>query len=549
MASFSGNDPLAAHGELLRELAHVAEPNAQRRPAELQALFAVDASAREMRRLLTAQYIEHAPRSGKIEQQLWQALFDLTHAFEQAYAACEHHLLQHGQDAKWQALLPELVARQIMQYAFDAKIRMFRYEQWIPARWLELHQRYALAAARNCARERLVLAGEAVPVTIELKYIATLLLHVCNAGNVDRAQLDWLSGELDQWCTTLRLAVASPGASAFYVDLAQRHGLRRRGADPLEGQVLFLDTEPLHALLQHYIMAVEAKVRSQPLSAKTPRRVERVTLLTKLAAQIDPEFRPVTRRGERTAAVGKVDTIVGLANISGYLRDEERPTAPDAERTITDSATFSSTLDLAVFGRLRNDADQRKELARRRLASFAPPGGPWELRDVSATGVRLIAPMHAAGTLTLGMLVALRGHTEVVWKLGVVRRMRRMTAERAEVGLQLIADSVTGVDLRGQRGEAHAEGEYSVDGETTSRNDRAFRALFLALHQRKGSVIQSLILPAAEYHAGRRFRLQTEAASYPVRFGRRIEEQADWIWTAIEPFPIADTRAGVAPAG
>src|SRR5947209_3065862 len=171
LASFAATDPLAAHAELLRELARVAEPHAHRKPAQLEAVFVADAYARDMRRVLCAQYIEHASRSGKIEHQLWQALFDLTQAFLVAYGACERDVLEQDPDPRWHALLPELIAREMMHLSWDAKLRMLRYEQWIPGKWADLHQRFSVAASRSIHRERLMLRGEANPVTIEHIYI------------------------------------------------------------------------------------------------------------------------------------------------------------------------------------------------------------------------------------------------------------------------------------------------------------------------------------------------------------------------------------------
>ena len=104
-----------------------------------------------------------------------------------------------------------------------------------------------------------------------------------------------------------------------------------------------------------------------------------------------------------------------------------------------------------MFGRSRNEAERRVELARRRLAAFAAPGGPWEVKDISRPGFRLLAPMSVANAVTLSMLVAIRPHGEAPWTLGIVRRMRRLSADRAEIGLQLIANTLVGVDLIEQR--------------------------------------------------------------------------------------------------
>ena len=58
----------------------------------------------------------------------------------------------HAQSPKWQQLLPELLCRQIVHMGLDAKIRLYRYEQWIPAKWAELHALFTLACSRQFER-------------------------------------------------------------------------------------------------------------------------------------------------------------------------------------------------------------------------------------------------------------------------------------------------------------------------------------------------------------------------------------------------------------
>ena len=58
----------------------------------------------------------------------------------------------------------------------------------------------------------------------------------------------------------------------------------------------------------------------------------------------------------------------------------------------------------------------------------------------------------------------------------------------------------------------------------------------LALRARDAEpMVQSLIVPAVEYQPVKRYRLSTSKTDYTIRFGRLIEQQPDWIWTAIEP--------------
>jgi len=60
--------------------------------------------------------------------------------------------------------------------------------------------------------------------------------------------------------------------------------------------------------------------------------------------------------------------------------------------------------------------------------------------------------------------------------------MKRLTSERAEIGLQVIASALAGVDLIEQR-QPHDD-DYSVDGVPTTVNGRTFAGLYLSLPRR-----------------------------------------------------------------
>ena len=70
----------------------------------------------------------------------------------------------------------------------------------------------------------------------------------------------------------------------------------------------------------------------------------------------------------------------------------------------------------------------------------------------------------------------------------------------------------------------------------------SFGGLFLALRKREGeAAVQSLIVPAVEYQPARRFRLNTSRSTVPIRFGRLIEQQPDWVWAAVEPLDLGSS--------
>jgi hypothetical protein len=544
LASFPASDPLAVHSALLVELGALTERDARRAPARLEAVFHLDVQTEALRKSLTAQYLEHGSRSTRVESQLWQALFDLTQGFLLCYQAFEREISQYPQNNKWQQLLPQLIARQIIHQGLDARIRLYRYEQWIPARWVDLHAHFQTACTAQIERQPVAVLAGGVLTTIEQEYLRVLLLQLMNAGNLSPRHVEWVADELSEWCAPLRLNIESSTVTSFYVDLGSRTGLKRRGPQPLEGRVLFLDTRPLHAVLMQNVVMLEQKVRNDPLSERAPRRAEQLNLLTKLASQVDPEFRPVARRGERTNASGSVDAIVGFAKITGFLRDDEVGAFVDRGAR---PGSFGDTLEIATFGRLRNESARTLEVVRRRLATYAAPGGAWEIRDVSQTGYRLVAPMTIISSMTLGTLTAIRGQGDALWMLGIVRRMKRLTAERAEIGLQIIANNLVGVELAEQkRGDA----DYSVDGEIPTVSSRRFYGLFLSLKKRESeSAVQTLIVPAGEYQPGKRLRMSVAKTSNSIAFGRLLEQQPDWIWATAESLDYThrDEHVSLAP--
>jgi hypothetical protein len=544
LASFPASDPLAVHSALLVELGALTERDARRAPARLEAVFHLDVQTEALRKSLTAQYLEHGNRSTRVESQLWQALFDLTQGFLLCYQAFEREISQYPQNNKWQQLLPQLIARQIIHQGLDARIRLYRYEQWIPARWVDLHAHFQTACTAQIERQPVAVLAGGVLTTIEQEYLRVLLLQLMNAGNLSPRHVEWVADQLSEWCAPLRLNIESSTVTSFYVDLGSRTGLKRRGPQPLEGRVLFLDTRPLHAVLMQNVVMLEQKVRNDPLSERAPRRAEQLNLLTKLASQVDPEFRPVARRGERTNASGSVDAIVGFAKITGFLRDDEVGAFVDRGAR---PGSFGDTLEIATFGRLRNESARTLEVVRRRLATYAAPGGAWEIRDVSQTGYRLVAPMTIISSMTLGTLTAIRGQGDALWMLGIVRRMKRLTAERAEIGLQMIANNLVGVELAEQkRGDA----DYSVDGEIPTVSSRRFYGLFLSLKKRESeSAVQTLIVPAGEYQPGKRLRMNVAKTSNSIAFGRLLEQQPDWIWATAEALDYThrDEHVSLAP--
>ena len=52
-----------------------------------------------------------------------------------------------------------------------------------------------------------------------------------------------------------------------------------------------------------------------------------------------------------------------------------------------------------------------------------------------------------------------------------------------------------------------------------------------------------LIVPAVEYQPEKRFKLQTSRSTNAIRLGHLLEQQPEWVWTAVEPQELSRSAA------
>jgi hypothetical protein len=539
LASLPVKDPIAAQRSIVEAMRRLAARTARRTPAMLEAVFVVDTHAQGLVRTLAAQYVEHARRSARIEEQLWHALFDLSRGFQECYAGFARAIGDESPRSKWHALLSGLLGRQIVHLRHDAKLHLYRCERWSAAKWSELFGQFTRACAHRIEREPLRLDPMGRPTTIEREFLMTLLLQLADLGNLTPKQIEWIAAQLGAWCEPLRFTVRPTSATTFYVDVAGTSGLRRRPLAPLEGRVLFVDLQPLHDLLVRNQAGLEQTVRTEKRSGPTSPHREQLELLVKIANRINPEFKPLARRGERKNASGAVDAIVGFAAISAFLRRDD----PAGARSIETGRSFGTTMELAIFGRNRVEARSGQLPKYGQGTVHAAPGGSWQMKDVSASGFRLHAPLGVATELTLNTLVAICRDDQDAWVVGIVRRMRRMSAQHAEIGLQVIANDVVSADLFELR-KARAAA-YSVNEEDPAVAGHPFHGLFLSYTRRTGEPpVQSLIVPAVEYHPSRQYALRVGNTARTIRYGSLLEQHADWVWIVIDPVSPESVATG-----
>jgi len=491
----------------------------------------VDAALGADRRQLIKQYIENAETSPKLADRIWQALWEMSQAFMVVYQVALENALAGTANARWKAVLPLLFVRLVHFHGTDAKLRVFKYERWIPAKWMELHQIYLRACELGCDRAPMALpaAGAgAQPWTVEQEYVYVLLVHQLNTGNLGPAETYWAASQLRSWSRRLQLEPIPKSLEGFFVDLAGRTGLTRRNGNDRGSVLRYLDTTPLAEAMSRAVATLrDSEATDQgPVAAINQ---QRLAVLRKIEPMLAPSAILDLRRDPRTAVAVSARVRIGLPRICRDL----------AAKASDETSTESSAEQIEVFPvaggprvRHRKPVAEDDSLAAS-LSNWSDP--MWEVRDRSVAGLRISATGGIGQSLTLGGLVAVRQSDGDQWLLGVVRRLNKLSNEEVEAGVNIIAERIVAVTLAAKRRPNEDMG-YVVDGLDLSTMGERFDGLYLPPPSRpdKPLTMKTLIVPTPEYADGRNVILSTANSVYTLVFKHLVEQRPDWSWATVQ---------------
>ena len=102
----------------------------------------------------------------------------------------------------------------------------------------------------------------------------------------------------------------------------------------------------------------------------------------------------------------------------------------------------------------------------------------WQLKDRSESGCRLRGGIADASRVLPGTLVALREHENTPWTLAVVRRLRKRTGDRIDIGVEYVGQNPIAVNLA-------ADGDRADPSNPSSQKKRKHYAA-IHLHESSG---------------------------------------------------------------
>ncbi|MEO6747989.1 MAG: hypothetical protein ABI294_00195 [Casimicrobiaceae bacterium] len=505
--------------------------------ARVGAIEFLDAALAADRRQLTKQYVENVDAGPRLSVRIWQAVFDLTQGFIFAYQLALEEAVRQQANPRWKPLVPLLFARLLHYYGTDAKLRVSRYERWIPAKWMELHRTFLRATELGVERVPVVLGAanpNATQWTIEQEYLFALLIHQLNTGNLSPVELDWGSAQLRAWSRRLLLESVPSSPEGFFVDIAGKTGLTRRTGNDSGSMLRYLDTTPMSDQLDRAIASLRQSEGTDqgPAASINPLRV---AILEKIRPAIAPNVNVDFRRDPRIACTVPARVRVGLGRIARDLAAKDMGDAAEAGHGHEQIEVYA----VADSPRSRKRVPDEHDSLAASLSSFSDP--MWQVKDRSVAGLRIAASGGIGQSLALGALVAVRQSDVSDWVLGVVRRLNKVSTEEVEAGVSIIADRIVAVTLNSRR-EPKDDMGFMVNGIDVSTVGARFDGLYLPPPSRpdKPLSVKTLIIPTQEYSEGRNIILGTGRSVYTVALRHLVEQRADWSWAAIQ---IIEKRA------
>ncbi len=333
---------------------------------------------------------------------------------------------------------------------------MFRFERWIPAKWMELHRTYLRASELGVDRVTTVLANagpNATQWTVEQEYLYVLLIHQLNTGNMSPPQLDWAMSQLRAWSRRLQLDAVPRSPEGFFVDVAGKTGLGRRTGNDSGSMLRYLDTTPLADSLERAVQALR-QAESTDQGPAGPINQLRVAILEKVSPSVAPNLNAELRRDPRIACAVAAKVRIGLSRVCHELMQK------DTVDFGTESGAGSEQIEVFAVAdgsrAKRRVPDEHDSLAAS-LSSFSDP--MWQVKDRSVAGLRIAASGGIGQALTLGALVAVRQSDLSDWVLGVVRRLNKVSNDEVEAGMSIIADRLVPVTLHAVR---QAQGRHGL---------------------------------------------------------------------------------------
>ncbi|MDQ7989570.1 MAG: hypothetical protein REI09_08050 [Candidatus Dactylopiibacterium sp.] len=406
-----------------------------------------------------------------------------------------------------------LFAQRRLSYQALAMSEYLRARQEIPPDfWLELHRLFVAAERAGVVQIRVPDAlnetwGAQSPLEA---YVAMLLLDVSSPYGRSPRELHWTmrwAQRFAPYCS-LRTGEAETPGQVYVLDTDADHGLRPDDAPARRPDLRTLQ----NARLASHIQGVVAQLKEgiSPTSLGLGDDCVQPASARLLVSLYRPWGRAATgRKFPRRAAQGRVRLCTDPGGIAFFLTGRPFTQPDEAQARFND---FSRTMAILTLGerveRVGNDTAELEEQA----LQLGYVLEPWEVRDQSVTGFRLVR-QEGTARLEHRQLVGVHAGRSERMRLAEISWIKYRRSGELACGLALLPGPPTVLPVRladPQRGG----------------NER-YRLGFLVPGVAALKTEPTLILPAGWYVAGRRVEVRGEQP-WQARLARLVSRGANF---------------------
>jgi hypothetical protein len=526
--SLPTGDTLKSQHAVLTEVKRFNEDLTQLTKNRLSVLMLMDEKSTTLQDTMVRQYLRNPRMSRAVESQSWHNIYALYWELARAYHAFILDFAYSAGKSPNESLIPLITLRAIHIFGLLLKWRAIRYLQSGEKIWLRLHNLYRIAENEGFhQRKQKAYPEDNFESSCESAYLHILMLNLANSGTLYPRQIDLVDSWLENWHETMTLdRQVNSSIHNFAIDLSADHGPRRVRNTPDEKPMRFWSTAALLEQLKNIQFAIREGTSTAQLGlTDNVRTAESIELLEHLQRQWSPLSSREQRRHPREPTKHIMDLTHGLGNIISQIKSVTSRAKRDNPYCI--SMPYAEEDDVSVYGFITERTQKRTEMLNSMPSVNSPDVERWVMHDESKNGYGSVVETRDKDWLRVGTLVATKPHTARNWRIGVIRRLSRLSDESSSVGIEALSSSPRIVMLY----RTDSSSAYTVDGFDNSGAKLPLVSLWLE----GDDGAATLIIDSAHFQPGKVFEVQGLAKKMFVSLGYPIERSEGWMRIKAEP--------------
>lgn len=512
-------DVLKSQQAIAAELKRYNEGERVCTPEQLAALMLLDEKSRDLQDTLTRQYLRNPRMPREAESQLWHSIYALEWELVQGYRAFVLNFSRSSGKCAYEVQVPRAALRCILHYGTLLKWRALRYLEPSERLWNRLHALYAASEAEGFHLKPVIAyPDDKSPRTVETAYGNILMLDLVNSGTFYPRQIDLIERWLAHWNTSYAFRT-DPGSpqGGFVVDLSSDTGPKRARNPAADKPLRYWSSEPLLRVVRNAQEAIRQGAAPSSLGlTEDVRTGECQGLLEHLLHQWAVESSREQRRAPRIEVKRMVDLVHSLPVILSQI-DGTANTGAGDNRV---NSAYEEAQDIQVYGFVTT---RTRERLRDQPAAHGVER--WVMQNESACGYGAMIEAHSHDWLRVGVLVGVRPREDAAWRVGVVRRLSRVSGESVSVGIEIVGDSADIAHLI----DGNLTG-YTIAGDGYQGAEKQHEILVV---QRTGGTI-SLILDPICFQPDHVWLMQSAGGAQRVRLTHPLQHGEGWMEVAYE---------------